>query len=337
MFSMLLIKILSLAHFSMAADSPKVFSYRIKVPVSDLTCEQEALKLGQRLRELAKITDPTAHCTGNASITSNGKKYPFYILDLTFTLPKGQIENPIQSTYYGIPTFGQELNNYDGMYLDLNDCLRELPTRTAEFTNLTKKPIFAATCEKALSEFEVSYTLRIDSIGKLEMKLMATHDFGIGKVPSIWLESIQKIIEANKGTVVGHTRNYIYFYSPTIIHPSHKSYGEYQENECQTQIDNLRAILADKNPLEVTIRCVQYPLRKMKLERLEVMLNGYQFPTTTTVNETYGDLNECLQDRERILARRNQAKEPTTGALCRMTDNFNPDYDDPSYKLDIYH
>ncbi|MEY4617810.1 MAG: hypothetical protein RJB66_2770 [Pseudomonadota bacterium] len=333
---MTLIKILSTLTFAIAAEPPTVHNYRIKVPVGALTCEQEALKLGQRFRDLNQAPATSARCSGSASLTSNGNKYSFYVLDLEYTLPKKKEKTLIYSTYYGRPLMNREPNNYQGMYLSLEDCLKELPQRSDEFSNLTKMPVLASTCEKALSEYDISYTLRVDSLGTPPLKVYTTHDFGIGRVPSTWVDAIEKIVTANKGTVVNHTDNYVYYFAPAPVTPSHKSYGVFQENECKTQLNELRSVLKDKNPAELTIRCVQYPLRTMKIERLEVLLNGYQFDHHQTIPDTYGDLKECIQEKSRILAEKKQEGLNTKGAICRMTENFKPDYDDVSYKMDLY-
>lgn len=309
--------------------------YRIKVPVHQISCEQEATKLGDRYRELSKTSALTVRCGGTTKIVNQQKEFLFYILDLQYSVPEDIVLPMIQSTYYGRPILGSGASNQYGLYSELSECLKDLSKRTKEFFEVTNHPVLASTCERAVSEYKTTFVVRIDTLGSPKIHLDVVDGFTSEFKTAPLNKAVEKIILANAGVIVAREDNFIYFYSKTTISPYRHSFGDMRKNECQRQLPELNRILKILPAKEVTTGCLSYELSEKTLERIEAVWNQFRILTSYREQEFYYGFDECLSDRERAISQWRSRGYPVNAALCVLADYLNTEEQD-RYVMDIY-
>ena len=311
--------LITLFNLSAFADEGLFFS-RIKVPASERSCEQVAASLHERYRELSGAAPRSVECSGTSSITNDNIRYLFYNLDLSYSLPYEKTYKQVYSSYYGVPNFGRSPNNYEGLYPKLKDCLKDLTARTIEFAKYAKTPVLISTCERARSDFDISFVVRVDTLGEPQTPLNAATDLLDREPNSPFKGAVEKMILANGGQVVAHVRDHILYFSRTYILPYRHTFGSMQENECIPQLDDVRGILHNLNQKELTYLCEVRQSVFGKYERLEAAWNRYRLLNSMTVNDVYSNFEECQKDKAFVLRQKRDNGLKTTGAICRLKD-----------------
>lgn len=310
--------------------------YRIKVPVKQRSCEQEALALGDRYRELSKTPVLSARCGGVTKVTHQQKEYTYYILDLQYPIEENHPSPTIESTFYGRPSMmGIGANNQYGLYAHLGDCLKDLNKRTNEFFQHTQHPVLASTCEHALSDYETSFVVRIDTIGRPAVQLNVSEDFTNDYKTGPLSKAVEKMIQANKGVIVAQEDHYVYYYSKKALRPYRHTFGEMREGQCQQQLPELNKVLRRFPQKEVTTGCLAYKYPHLQFERMEAVWNQYSYLEVYREKDFYNSFEECLRDRERAIAQRQNNGFKVKAALCHLNDYLNTD-DPDRYVMEVY-
>lgn len=311
------------------------FYYRIKVPIKNQSCEQEAIQLGERFHQLSQIPIIDSKCSGISTIENEGIQYQFYILDLTYSLPLGKIGGRIHSSFYGSADLVIYENNRVGMYLTLNECLNELSARTKEFEFYTSKSVLSSTCERAALEYSQTFVIRIDSLGKPEVQLSSTSDFSDRYNESPFINAVERMIIANQGHVVARRNGHVYYYSKTLVRPYSNILGSMRESECKSQLKDLQVIFRDLNQNEITYSCLHKSHELPIFTRLEAVLNGIVYLHHQTEPDIYSNFSECERDKARAIQRGRVGVNKVKAAICRYSD-YTREEDKALYRMDLY-
>lgn len=311
------------------------FSYRIRVPKTNQSCEQEAVQLAERFHYLSRIPVLDSKCSGIATIDNEGIQYQFYILDLTYSLPLNRIGERIHSSFYGSADSVIYENNRVGMYLTLNECLNELSARTKEFEFYTSKSALSSTCERAGLEYSQTFVIRIDSLGKPEVQLTSTSDFSDRYNEAPFFNAVEKMIVANQGHIVARRNGHVYYYGKTLVRPYSNNFGSMRESECRSQLKDLQVILRDLNQNEITYSCLHNSHNLPVFTRLEAVLNGTVYLHHETEPDIYSNFSECERDKARAIQRGRVGFNKVKAAICRYSD-YTREEDKALYRMDLY-
>ncbi|MGZ3773624.1 MAG: hypothetical protein ACXVCY_06620 [Pseudobdellovibrionaceae bacterium] len=333
MLTLGLLKVIASLHFHSAMAASNEQYYRIKVPVNNLTCEQEAANLGSHFREITGKAPTESKCSGQSRIVNGTFEQQLFILDLRY-LAEGKAKDPIHSSYYGNSFFDIYKNNLHGMYSDLKSCLNELQYRTLEFETHTHKAALASTCEQATSQMEQSYVIRIDTFGVPEIGLFSTEDLTQNYDENPFNKAIEKIILTNNGQIVGHTKGHYYYYSKNAVKPQFGDFGEMHESDCRQQLVDLQKMMRDLNQNEITLGC-SHLHQTNGYTVLRAVWNDFTYFESYYSEEHYADFNECDRDKSRVLAKKNADGFRVKNALCRVKKSV--DESNEFYLMDLYY
>ncbi|MGZ3746842.1 MAG: hypothetical protein ACXWRE_05730 [Pseudobdellovibrionaceae bacterium] len=333
MFSLALLKIVALFHFPVAMGVSDEQFYRIKIPATSQSCEQEATRLAARFQKISGKVPVDSKCSGHSKIVDGKLEKQLYILDFNYP-SKGKANELIYSSYYGYSFFNIYKNNLHGMYPALKKCLDELQYRTKEFEHNTGIAVLASTCEQATSDIEQSYVVRIDTVGIPEIRLLSTEELSKNYSESPFNKAIEKIIQANNGHIVEHTGGHFYFYSNKLIRPQHMDFGDMREGDCQQQLNDLNHMLRNLNQNELTVGCT-YIHQQSGYATLRAVWNQFNSFDSFSAEEHYADFNECDRDKSRMLARKNAEGSKVQYALCRLKGSIEDN--NGYYLMDLYY
>jgi hypothetical protein len=244
-----MIRITSLVWFSLfslvahAEGAPtELQHYKVKVPASRPTCEEEATQLAARFHEATGVAVEAASCLGRDVLEAQGYRYVFYSLDVSYRAER-KLESYTavygRSESFGVPS------DLEGIYPTFDSCLSALPEQSSRFQAATGLLDVAHVCAPAsYGIYGKSYVLKIEGFGKpakrlriMELKFMgrAGHDTGSR------VEDMMTTLGAN---VVAHTGGeQVLFYAPENFEVKHDYVATLgTRQQCEAQLAEARFI-----------------------------------------------------------------------------------------------
>lgn len=310
--------------------------YHIKIPQSQKSCEQEATDLARRFSAQGKPVTSQAKCSGAFTIRQNKVDYRFYGLEIKYTLKFEDLPSRIHSSYYGHGLLGNKtVFNDEGMYSDLNLCLKELPSRIKEYASYTQHPVLAATCERGTSAIRSSFTVRIDTVGKPAIDLASIEDFSEHYNEAPFNLAVQNMIESTGGHIVAHKDGYFYYYSQQVVEPQSQQFGSMRKSDCKEQIDDLRGILQMHKATETTVGCSHRTYGMETFAHLDGLWNHFHLFHMETQPETYSFFSECDRDKSRVIDSKKNLGQDFHFGICRY-NSFTRNEEEAIYSLDLY-
>ncbi len=309
--------------------------YRIKIPVSSLSCEEEAVLIGQRYAQLAKKSAIKVNCSGTSKIINEKKEYPLYVLDMIYPDPTVSDREQIQTFYYGVSSFENEMSNREGLYATMGDCLKELSARTKEFQEHSKYPILASTCEKATSIIFPTYVTRIDTVGKPKISLFSTRDMAFQFKEPFFKTSVEKIIEMNNGHIVARSSEFILYFAEIAVEPQSHRFGTMNEAACTDQIPEMKKILDVFGKKDAVFGCNHFFVEGKGIAILQSVWNHFLMIYDSYDPYTYSDYNECNRDKSRVIDQHKSQGHRVISAICRFENELAGNLNEP-YQMSVY-
>lgn len=293
---------------SLLAETPdsKPFQYRVRIPATSLTCEQEAALLAQKFTRATSLQADQSQCREVLTVTFDKKSYQLYSLVLTYTAEESL--TPYTARFGTAGQLGTPQGLVGGLYSTFEECLKDSSVKKPLFEQHTLLPVVSAVCE--IAPFGRPFQLRIDSFGKPAKTLHAFHSNYRGS-PEI-NRHIAALIEQSGGIPVHQVDASWLYFSPSPLSFLSHDFGNFDTDEqCKTQLADASAILMNSGSRFVYAECVS-------MHRLQAIGDGNAWITNDygTPSEAYYSLSECLNDKNRVLADRRTTGKTPLGAIC---------------------
>lgn len=318
LFLVFLMSLNFFVHPASAWEAPVEQFYRIHIPATSQSCEKEAQLLAGKFQQQSKISVLSAKCSAVVSFKADNTDYTLYALDLTYNYPQNIKNFKIYSSYYGGSGFSRQTNNRIGFYSTFESCLNDLTYRTLEFSLNTGAVVLVSTCEKALSKYEDSYVLRIDTIGVPVTKLHSTDTLSSNFRGTALQDAVQKMVRFNGGKIVGQNKGYIYYYATKAVEPIYQSFGHMTHEACVDQLPNLAKMFANFNPGEISLGCIPSEYAPDERQNLMAVWNHFAMFNHITQPEKYYSYQECKNDKSRVLESYQKRGLKIHNALCEV-------------------
>lgn len=301
------------------------FTYLARIPSSDHSCEISAQELAGRVQQSSSnVVSAEGRCVARAAFSEKGMTYSIDTLEVTY-----RSIAPLSFVTEQLPTFEMSIN--PTVYPTYASCLADLANQSALFQRGTGLSVLTASCNPSGSDFR-GYLLKIDGIGKAEKFL---HTFKNDSYTSIqenaeWRQIVLDGIARIGGIVAKSNDETIAYYAERSTHFSTTTWMYTPVmDQCQAQLDEVRALLRRMGAKDVTATCHTDPLFKAVMNSA-ADIPSYWVGSTTYRYQIYNTFEECMAIRADALARDPAAKD-WLGSFCV------PRASDPThYELKVY-
>lgn len=302
------------------------FSYRVKIPATHLSCEQEAARLEQNFRESTKIDNAKGRCLAVLPISEAGRGYQLYSLIIDYSARE------LQRVYVAdflVDTLDRESMAPLTGYTSYEACLNDIEVQRREFERSTLLQPAAASCQDQSIFGQALFTLRIEAFGVPANKLYYA-SLGVDPTENRALaEQIQSLLTDQNVRIIKSFERMVFFYAPKRIYVRHLNIGYFKDQkECEIQLAEGKAILTRSGSPKALALC-QKNYGSFKIEAFGLgdrfILSDYGGGAPK-----YDTFSECLGDRDRIISQ--FAPGTVFGAICA------PDsYNDRRYVMNLFH
>ncbi|MGZ3796241.1 MAG: hypothetical protein ACXVB1_07755 [Pseudobdellovibrionaceae bacterium] len=309
--------------------------YQIQIPATSQSCENEVQQLAGKFQQLAGFSPLSAKCGASTPFKAEGKDYALYSLELSYKIPQNLSHFKINSSYYGNSSLSEQRNNnIVGLYATFESCLKDLKKRTQEFEVNANAPVFSSTCERARSTYEISYVVRIDTIGELTTHLYSTSSLSEQLEHTPLQKAVQKMIRFGGGKIIELNKGYIYYYAQEPVEPQYQSFGYVTAAECAEQLPDLEKIFSGFNLAEISLGCAPSRALKDPKQDLVAVWNHFAMFNESTIAKAYVSYSECKRDKNRVMETYRKYGSHVYAAIC-STDEYS--FNKANYLMKVYH
>lgn len=316
-----------------AADQPKPAQhYWVRVPATNLSCEDEARAMGERFQLGARVAVESAVCRGTVQGKfgkETGSLYSIlitYRADYALTPYTAALEPPTLSPMYT-----------DAAYATYADCVADIAAQSAAFTANTKLTAVSARCDVTRSAME-GFAMMIDGFPERNdsgygFPAASLYVFKLqfsGELDGEILPTSRGILEGAGGTVVRTAGTTFYYYSATPVSLRMMTFGYFESMEqCETQVSAAQEVYTNSGAKRVYLRC----LKDLSGASLSGLADGTDYVSRNYAQSgVYFSMEECMGDRPRMLDEMRRRYSTIYGAICHPTLTGN----DGRYDMDLY-
>ena len=302
--------------------------YRVRVPASSLSCEEEAVSLGTHFSRTTGLRVKTAKCVDTIHLIENEKNFSIHSLLLTFLAPQTFHIEPALYGYLNGP-HEDDIGDYYGIYSSYEACLSDLGNRTREFeTHSGAKPV-AAFCSRA--RVNDSFILQVDGFGSPKKKLR-TFDAAPGALlDAPRQQELQRFLTAHGASLVWMNFSRAFFYSKAPLDLNRSKMLSFQETAlCTSQLEDARKIIRHVTKTQPFVHCL--PSVNTIPGRVDLFAgwSGNPIYGSRMIPTRYLSATECLSDKTRVLKEIADQGQKPYGALC--TRNLSGE----EYVMEVY-
>ena len=294
------------------------FDYRVRIPATALSCEQEAINLGKRVSLINGLANVNASCVDVVDATFDKNQVQLYSLSVSY-------QNSEQLKIYtaalgGISDITSE-NSETAAYSTYNDCLNDISNQSNKFLNSTNLNVLAATCAPA-NEFLGGYVMSIDGAGTPSKTLKIFHQNFGNENEAINSDVVNYLISSGADLVrtVGSAKLY---YSDNNVIASQQFFGMFQkEDNCRSQLNLVKSIyMGAKSKMNPLVYCVKDSTTVGNFELHGLSDVGHI--SNSELETKYFSFAECANDSKRIMAKANNR---VLGYICNQSSDVEGEF-----------
>jgi hypothetical protein len=292
--------------FSSAFAAPKPFSYRVEIPASDATCDQEATNLGQRFATATGLTVTSTACQSSQEIEKQ----------IVFTLVVNYQSDAEIKPYSAVYTD-------EGIFESYVDCLASLPAQKSAFETNTGLQTLAAGCVSA--SIGNGFSPYVDGIGTPHLKFFSSNpSFDSGYIGIQGIYDVFKAQLSAAGANIVLTSTYeIFYYAPNPIQITTDWLTSYtttaDDRLCKTEALSAEKIFGSDHSIAPMVNCL--PEEFVGLTYLVVSWPGNAFPIVGDHSKDsthYNTFDQCEQDKPRVVQNNVSSGNSPLGAICEV-------------------
>lgn len=311
-------------------------TYLIRLPQGNVSCDQQAAELKDRYLLARPQAVIQSRCVGDFVIRDKNKDYHFNSVEIYYEIAWTDYTSRITPHVYSHAIDGmRSVRRAQGMYSDLGLCLKELPKRVDEFRRYVNANVFAATCERGESSTPVSFTARIDTIGKTETDIYSEQGLAEQYQVAPFKGAIERMIKNENGVIVDQRDSFFYYYGKDPIDVHTGNFGRMSARECQSQIHEVESLMAQEELKSFVVGCLKSEVNPKNPLSLEGVWNGFPNFSYQTVNEAYSRFEDCMSDKTRYYEDAKRRGTKLKAGICHL-NFYSIGSDNPTYELELY-
>jgi hypothetical protein len=310
---------LSSSPLSAAQNFP--FSYRTLVTAeTGVTCQQSADALSNRFEAATGISVTDATCTPSKTIQDQGKSYQVNAIVLNYLA--AQELQPYQVTFSG-RIFNDQALGDAGIFNRYSDCLQALADQKTLFEKNTHLTAVSGHCDVSTDSVLPGFYFTLESFGQPQMQLFAyaadQGSLSFYQDPLIQTAAASTLVAA--GAVIAWSdATRIYYYSEQDIFVMATNLGLFDsEDICAQQIQDAKNIFTNGGLSPNSVFCAKYYSSDLPQRQLTLVGagQGHWNQDFATHSAKYSSLNECLQDKARVIKNHLSSGQRVLGAICK--------------------
>lgn len=290
------------------------FYYRIKIPKTNLTCEQEAKLLALKFANITQYEAVTGQCKGSVNLQSDGKTYELYSLMVTY---KTTYFPKLDRATLGHPDFSGIPRDFEGIYATFESCLNDISNQTRLYQLHSGLPLIDATCEPASYSDKPSFVLRIDGFGQPLKKLYGAKLSFMGDATEANFDEVKTLLQKLGASIIVSMGHEILYYSDPSFRFAHDYFAKfYSKEQCTSQLAEAQTIVTKFGSKDAVVTCLPFA---NSVYFLEAFREGYfdvngddgaKFP------EFYS-FEECMSERAATTL-----GNPYGGGICHVNNHL---------------
>lgn len=296
-----------------AAPALQTYTYSVRIPASNTTCEGAAQNIATIFQASApKAQNVQGHCVTRATFNEGGQRFTVDNIKVTYSS-----DYPLFMTSAQIPS---DSYNTSHVYSKYADCLNDLGQQSYLYAQATGLNPIAASCVPGF-DASYGYTLKIDSLGTPARQLKVLHNLAndlIERNPE-WKQQVLGLITQSGGIIAKVTDESIEYYAASGVEMDTKSWFHTDTKEqCESQAGEMISILGKLGAKNYLVTChADAP------EGLGIAVHYYMdtaFDTSaltafvTTYNQNFFSFEECMAVRS------SNVMTGGFGSFCSISD-----------------
>jgi hypothetical protein len=319
----ILLRLILTAVSATAATAPQPQHYFVRIPQSQMGCQEEAKAMASRFTRATSLRVIEAKCVDTVQLPAEGKTYPLYSLDLTYLAPSALTP---EGAVFGDGEYSANPRNSTGAYRTFDECLADLPTQSTVFETQTRLRVVTATCEPARIMLDPSYVLRIESFGAPAKRLYTVAFDFYGQADADFRAKAADLVTQSGGTLARIWANNILYYAKLPVPVRYRRISSFAKaSECEVQLDEMHSIFGNNGASHLIAGClpVAGDLFKGWVSMEGVDDGGELIQSDFGLHAPkYYAFDECMRDRKRVLQdMAAQGRNGLLGGICHA-DNF---------------
>ena len=283
------------------------YQYKVRIPVTSLSCEQEAAKLAERFFSSTQIPGAVSSCQGIINATFDGVNVHLYSLQIDY---KAKGHPKLYSASLGGIMDSMSRSIESGAFATYADCLNQIHDQSQNFERETGLIALSASCSPV--EILDGYKMQIEGFGKAKRELEIFHlDFGADEADL--KQEILKFMVGHGANIVRSVGDAVLYYAENQIGISQQYFGSFhQSSDCASQIEAATMIFKSAGSKSAPIvRCLKNA-NTFGQYNLSGLSDGYDFFSQEELPMKYYSFSECFEDRAREL----KLHPDANGAIC---------------------
>ena len=283
------------------------YQYRVRIPATELSCQQEATKLAERFFISTQIPGVTSSCQGIINATFDGVNVHLYSLQIDY---KAKLHPNLNSASLGGIMDSMSRSLESGAFASYADCLNQIQDQSQNFEHATGLIALSAYCSPV--EFLDGYKLQIEGFGKAKRQLEIFHlDFGANEADL--KQEILIYMTGHGAHIVRSVGDAVLYYAEDQIGILQQDFGSFHKSsDCIAQIEAATLIFKNAGSKSAPIvRCLNNA-NTYGQYNLSGLSDSYDYFVQEELPTKYYSFSECFEDRTRELKLHSDA----LGAIC---------------------
>jgi|GEM_PF-4175704 len=303
------------------------FSNRIQIPDVGVDCPTEAAGVALRFQKATGTPVTSAVCTPAEKISDRGHEYQIFSININY-MAAFELKPYLAS--YSADAFLDQPLGQDGVFTDYVTCLKSLANQKKAFEANTQLILVGGQCEVSPS-FEKHYLLTLESFGDPKQRLFTFKENDNFYVdPRIHSAVLGKLVQAGAHISLD-LKSQIFYYSaqPLLIFSNDLGLFD-SEDQCAMQMNDAETIFRGSVQPAVTILCAKAFAATSPQSALTAIGLDRGQENTETATTRYTSLEECLQDKSRVLSNYIAGGRKVLGGICHSADGAR------DFVIDVY-
>jgi len=282
-----------------AAGTVNHYQYSVRVPATQAGCTAEAATLVKALTAVhSNLQNVKGLCSDQSSFVENGVTYALDTLVVNYDSAGSEILPAKTSLEMG------SLGSFDdvtSVYASYAECLADISTQQANYTQATGLSTLAVSCEPTDSGPLAGYKLVLQSLGTSPVRLyqFQNNSFDSFTTDTAWQNLVATQLQAAGASLTKKVgESFFYYANQSVELKSETLVTTANANDCEAQRTQANAFLTAAGAKSITTVCHANATMD---ETLDIVADVYDYPTS---DFGYGSLvyysfQSCLNDLTR--------------------------------------
>ncbi len=306
------------SQFVIANEPPKLnpFSYRVKVPSTEVSCEARAQAMTQVFAKTLGVQSAVGTCQARQERVHQSLSYSVDVVVVNYL---SEYEKIPSRTVFGEPRFLQPPSQDQGLFSNYANCLDELDRQNPDFEVNTGLAILAAYCTASTDEYHPGYSLTFEAFGTAKTRLQSySLDDSQAGYAVLVARASEALIAQGLKIVWADTRHLFYYAQAPVAISVNNLATFLVRSQCETQQSAAGLVFTQAGLTRVSTLCEA--VGEPEYQRYSLVAFGVGYASVSddfgVQSEKYDTFEECLLDQARLEGNSRSSGRTVFGSLC---------------------